>query len=402
MHVKEKVSMIIIAGLVLVVFVLPNTINFRERDAFSDAKRLEWAMENYPIATVADTITIAPGPWYDRGKSHYLIFGEKYRDLWQTPVDVAVFKWDHSKGGLVPAKIGGNQQTVGLDAEDSVGREWALRSVNKDQSKALPGVLRPTIFRFMFRDQGAALNPYGALVVPVLADAIDILHTNPMLVFVPYDSTQAEYNTRMAGRVAMLEEDADGSWKGAEVFGNPEKVDDTEEMLERIKKENYPVDTMLYARSRLFDILISDWDRHEGQWSWALVEEDSRKIYKPIPRDRDMAFYRFDEGLFSHITLLFNNKFQSFHKDYKNIKGYTKQSKKMDEGILQTVELNEMLSIANEMQEQLTDEVIHRAFMRYPDEIYKKVGREHEEILKARRDKLPDAAREFWNIIHKK
>lgn len=384
------------------VFVLPNTINFRERDAFSDAKRLEWALENYPISTVADTVMVVPGEWYDRGKTHHLIFGEKYRDLWQTPVPVAVFKWDEAKGGLKPESIGGNQQTIGLDLKDADGKEWALRSVNKDQSKALPKVLRPSIFRFMFRDQVAALNPFGALVVPVLSEAVNVMHTNPKLVFVPYDESKGEYNRRMAGRLALLEEDADGSWAGAEVFGNPEKVEDTEDMLEMAKEENIPVDTLLYARSRLLDILISDWDRHEGQWSWVLLEEDGKKIFKPLPVDRDMAFYRFDEGLFSHITLLLNNKFQSFHPEYKNVKGLTKQSIKLDKSILKSVDLPEMIRIANEMQQQLTDEVIHKAFMQYPDEVYKKVGQEHERILKARRDKLPEAAQKFWEITHKK
>lgn len=394
--------MIILAGFVLVMFVLPNTINVRERNAFSDAKRLEWAMENYSIETVPDSVTVVAGPWYDRGSVHHIFFGEKYRDLWQTPVEVAVLQWDETKRGLEPVKIGGSQQTIGLDVEDKEGREWALRSVNKDQSKALPKILRPTAFRFMFRDQAAALNPYASLVVPVLAEAVDILHTNPVMVFVPYDESKGEYNRRMAGRLAILEEDADGSWKGAEVFGDPEKVDDTDEMLERLEDKNYPLDTLLYARSRLFDILISDWDRHEGQWSWVLVEEDGRKIYKPLPVDRDMAFYRFDEGLFSHITLLFNNKFQSFHREYKNVEGLTKQSIDMDKKILGTLALPDMLRIAGEIQEQLTDGIIHEAFMRYPDVIYQKVGQEHEEILKARRDKLPEAALEFWEIIQKK
>lgn len=394
--------MIVIAGIVLVIFVLPNTINFSERHAFSDARRLEWAMEQYASHTVADSVLIVPGPWYESNKVHHLFFGEKYRELWDTPVQVAVFQWDEAKGGLEPVKMGGSQQTIGLDAEDAEEREWALRSVNKDQAKALPWLLRHTVLRPMFRDQVAALNPYGAVVVPVLADAIGILHTNPSIVFVPYDKDKGEYNERMAGRMALLEEDADGSWKGADIFGDPEKVDDTEEMLERVAEEHYPVDTLLYARSRLFDMLISDWDRHEGQWSWALVEENGRKIYKPLPRDRDMAFYRFDEGLFSHIALLINNKFQSFHKEYKNVKGLTKQSIKMDTRLLQNMDLPDMLRVAEEIKTQLTDSIIVEAFQQYPPEIFKKVGQEHIEILKARRDKLPAAAEEFWRIVQKK
>lgn len=393
--------MIIIAGLVLVVFVLPNTINFKERDAFSDAQRLEWAAKNYNISSVPDSVFIAPGPWYDRGGAHPLFFGEKYREIWNTPVKMRVLRYEDIKGGLEPESIGGGQQTFSVDMKDSLGREWAVRSINKDQSKALPKLLRGTVFRFMFRDQAASMNPYGALVLPPLAEAAGIYHTNPVLVFVPFDSTKGEYNEVLAGRVALLESDIDGSWEGYPLFDKAIQIKDTEEMLEMTAEENLPLDTLLYARSRLFDVLISDWDRHEGQWEWALVEDEGQKIFKPLPSDRDGAFYRFNEGLFPKISLLFSNKFQSFQKDYKNIKGLTVQAREMDQKFLATVSLPEMLEIAEDIKAELTDEIIHEAFLRYPPEIYEKMGEEHEEILKARRDKLPEAARRFWEITNK-
>lgn len=394
--------MIVLAGFVLVFLVLPNTINIRERNAFSDAMRLECAQKQLVLESELDSISVISGPWYDRGKSHYLLFGENYRELWNTPVKVPVLKLEQEKGGLELESIGGGQQTIGVDLEDAQGREWALRSINKDQSKALPKYLRPTLLRFMFRDQAAALNPYGSLAVPVLADAIDILHTHPQLVYVPYNDKDSVLNHRMAGRLAILVEDADGSWAGAEVFGEPERIEDTEDMLELVEEEGYPIDTMLYAKSRLFDILISDWDRHEGNWNWALVDEGGQKVFKPLPRDRDMAFYRFGEGLLPKITLMISDKFQSFEPNYKNIKGLTKQSIKMDRSILQSVSLPELLRIAREIQQDLPDTVIQEAFQRYPEEVYKKIGQEHEEVLKARRDKLPEAAQKFWEIIQKK
>lgn len=395
--------MYILGGIVLLVIVLPNTINFKERQYFSDEKRLEIAADQYNYFTLEeDSVWVVPGKYYDRNAIHNLFFGKKYRDIWATPVKVPVFSYDLAKGGLEPVKMGGNQQTIGMDLADSLGREWALRSVNKDQSKALPKIFRATPLRFMIRDQAASLNPYGALVVPVLAEEINILYSKPRLVFVPYDSTQGEYNQVMAGRLAILEEDADESWAEAKGYGKPEVVLDTEDMLEAAREDNIPVDTMLYARSRLFDMLISDWDRHSGQWSWPLLHTESGMLFKPWPKDRDMAFYRFDEGLVPKITLLLNNKFQSFGKDYGKLKGLAYQAREIDEKLLSTISEDEFVSQANYIKNQLSDNVIERAFRQYPEPVFLKVGSEHAEILKARRDKLPEVASRFYRkVLHK-
>lgn len=396
--------MYILGGIVLLVIVLPNTINFKERHYFSDERRLEIAAENYNYYTLdKDSVWVIPGEYYDRNAVHKLFFGKKYRDIWATPVKVPVFSYQQAKGGLTPVKMGGNQQTIGMDLADSLGKEWALRSVNKDQSKALPKILRATPLRFMIRDQAASLNPYGAMVVPVLAEAIGILHTKPRLVLVPYDSTQGEYNRVMAGRLAIVEEDADGSWAEAKGYGKPEAVLDTDEMFEKAKAEDIPVDTTLYARSRLFDLLISDWDRHEGQWSWPLLTTDSGQLFKPWPVDRDMAFYQFNEGLIPKIALLLNKKFQSFGKDYGNLEGLGYQARNIDAQLLSGMSEEEFVRQARFIKAQLSDSLIAQAFREYPEKVYEKIGTEHTEILKIRRDKLPEVAARFYQqVLHKK
>ena len=391
-----------LGGLIVLTLVIPNTTNFKERRAFSDDVRLEEAMEMYRAEELGDSVTLVPGEYYDRGKFVTFFLGDKNRDMWTTPVTAEVFDYEEAKGGLEPVDIGGSNQTISIDLADSTGREWELRSMNKDQKGSLPKVFRPTFLRFMFRDQVAALNPYAALVVPVLSEAIDIHHVEPKLYFVPYNEEHGKYNERMAGRLAYLEADLDSSWEGAEEYGEPEEVVEYEEMMEIRKNDEVPIDEDLYLKSRLFDMLISDWDRHEGQWEWALVERDGEEIFEPIPVDRDNAFYTFDDGVLSHLTLLLNNKFQSFRKDYGKISGLMKQSAKQDVMILADVPLDGFVETAREIQEELTEEVIHEAFMQYPEEVYEMRGEEHEEILKVRLEKLPEAAAEFFHLIQKK
>ncbi len=49
-------------------------------------------------------------------------------------------------------------------------------------------------------------------------------------------------------------------------------------------------------RARLLDMLIADWDRHFDQWRWATRDTGQGKLYIPIPRDRDQAFF-YSDGL---------------------------------------------------------------------------------------------------------
>src|SRR5690606_2468039 len=126
---------------------------------------------------------------------------------------VKVLDVNEFEGGLKGEELGGGMQTIGLDMVSGEGYSYDLRSVNKDQSKALLPWLQYSYARLMFRDQVVAMNPYASVVIPTLAEAIDLMHSHPMLVFVPYDSTMQEnFSEAMAGRLAILEERPDETW----------------------------------------------------------------------------------------------------------------------------------------------------------------------------------------------
>lgn len=394
-----KIGIFILLLFLLFIIIIPNVLNSRERMAFSEDSRLENAKRDYSQETLGDSATIVPGPFYKRGPAYESFLGPKYRRIWSIPVTVPVLKLDEYMGGLDTVKFSGSQQTIGIDVKDSQGREWAVRSVNKDQSKALPALLRPTFLRFLFRDQAAALNPYGALVVPVLAEAIELHHTNPKLFIFPYNERFGNYNKRMAGRLVLMEEDADASWTHTPEFKGASLLMDTDDMLDTAKAARIPVDTILFARSRLFDLLINDWDRHEGNWEWALMNEDGKQWIEPVPVDRDMVFYQFNDGLASRLTLFFNNKFQSFGPEYEDIEGLMHQSKELDRSILRKITRHELQRQVKYIQEQLTEEKIKEAFLQYPPPVYQEIGRKHETILKSRLSKLPQAADRFHKLL---
>lgn len=385
--------------LVFLVVVLPNLFNEREEKAFSDDYRLAVAKDL--AAQPGDSVTIVPGKFYNRSGAFEWFLGSNYRDLWQEAVKVPVLDLQKVKGGLTPTDFSGGQQTIGIEAKDLHQRMWSMRSVNKDQANALAGFLKPTFLRPMFRDQSSSLNPYAALVTARLAEAIEIHHDHPELYYFPYIEKLGKYNERMAGRLVLLNEEVDEGWSGFEKFGNPTEIVDSDEMLKQRKEKNIPVDSVLYLRSRLFDLLISDWDRHEGNWKWVLKKQESGPIFEPFPVDRDMAFYQFGEGIINKFALLFNDKFQSFTPDYRNIKGLLDQSRDLDAKILKKTPREEFLKQADFLQQKLTRQDIEAAFREYPANAYEAVGPEHQYILRQRLENLPDAAKKFYRIIQK-
>ncbi len=353
-----------IPGLIVLVFVVPNVFNAKEKDAFSDERRLQMAKAlTSEIRT--DSIVIVPGAYYKRSSFYEWFLGKRNRDLWTTPISVKVFDYDTTKGGLVPFEQGGSQQTISIRLTDSLNRVWVLRSVNKDQQNALPPFLRHTFLRSLFRDQASAMNPYGQMVVSVLSDSAGLAHTNPELYWMPHQEQYGSYNKRMSGRLVYLEEQQGDSWLSFINSYGAERIYSTEEMFRIHDSAKVPIDSMLFLKSRLFDMLIGDWDRHEAQWKWALCNTTSGRIFKPIAKDRDMALFVFDEGLLSKITLLFNPKFQSFRPRINNVKGLMWQAKQLDKMILTNVPETAFRAVAEEIMQKVSLNAISKAFKTY-------------------------------------
>lgn len=380
----------------LVFYILPNLLNFRESRYFSESKRIEQA--KLFTGKFSDSIRLSPGEYYKSGGLYTFFFGEKNRELWTTPVLFKVFSYDSTR--LRPYEIGGSQQTISIRLRDSNGKSWVLRSVNKDQRNVLPWWLRPSIARSIFRDQVSAMNPYGAKVVSSLSASLHLPHTRPEIYWVPYNAKHGKYNERIAGRVVYLEEFLDATWRNAPLFLNAIEILDTDEMEALMEKEPVSVDTLLYLKTRLFDMLINDWDRHKDQWRWALTDSAGQKVFKPIAKDRDMAFYVFDEGIINKLAAGANDKFQSYRKDFGSIKGLMHQSEKMDKKLLKGLPKHYFIAISHEFLATLDAAAIKSAFSQYPPVIYHIYGVQHENILRSRLSQLPVVAEKFHQLVN--
>lgn len=377
--------------------------NFFAFSPISDPEVYE-TLKNQPKKDI-DSVTVQMGRHYKRSGLHNFFWGKHYRPVWNAPVRVEVFDMATTHGGLQVEKQGGGMQTTSFTLENKDGIPYAFRSVDKDPIGVLPDFWQKTFVANIVRDQTSAANPYAGIVLPVLAEGAGIPHSTPELVYVhPNDSSFGEFSEHVQNKVFMIENKYDDDRALTPELGDAKDIVSSKKMFNnRFEKNSHFIDQKAFAKARLFDVFVNDWDRHEGQWEWAVYEEGGETIYRPIPKDRDNAFFLFDDGLISWIMSRkwAIRKFHSFSEDYKDVEALMVNAQFIDERALPEVAAEEFQAIAKELQTSLTDEVLERAVRQYPDSVYKLIGENTLQKLKSRRDKLPEAAEAFYRVLAK-
>lgn len=353
------------------------------------------------------TVTVAVNPRYNqRSGLHNAFFGQHYRAEWATPVQFKVLDLATEKGGLEPYRIGGGKQTASLKVRNEEGRNYTIRGLDKDPSAVLPEALRESAAKDILQDQISAQHPYGSLVLPPLAARAGILHTNPELRYIPRDPLLGQYLARFQDTPAALEEDAKDDQSNVASLGFAKNLVGTDRVLERMRQDNdNHIRPKAFVRSRLFDMWIGDWDRHEDQWRWAeSKDEDGDRTFTAVPEDRDIAFFKGD-GFFPWLARRkwAIRNFQDFGEDYADWKGLNLTALSNDRVFLGEASRKDWVETAQDMKRRLTDAAIDSALRtRWPEQIYKLHGPEIAAKLKKRRDLLPELAEDYFELLSQK
>ncbi|MBT1711296.1 BamA/TamA family outer membrane protein [Fulvivirgaceae bacterium PWU5] len=349
------------------------------------------------------TVRVHASDQYEAGRFKQKMLGKNYRAEWKQDLDVPVFDMGTKAGGLKIVQKGGGMQTLSLRLENSQGEQYTLRSVEKFPAKAVPEMLQNTFAQDLVQDQISASHPYGALIIAPLARAAGVYHTHPELVYIPDDPRLGIYRKEFANTLALFEERPEGEAKDKPHFGNADKIISYDKLLGRLAKDNdNVVDQEFVMHSRLFDLVIGDWDRHDDQWRWAQFKEKKAEIYRPIPRDRDQAFFASDGTLarvWSRRWAL--PKFEGFREDVNWVPGFMFNGRYFDRSFLNATTSAEWVAEAKKLQQQLTDAVIDSAVKQFPPSIYTLHGAAIAHKMKARRDRLPEYALAHYKFLAK-
>lgn len=334
------------------------------------------------------TERIVAGEQFKAGGLYRLLWGDNYRELWTTPVDLPVLDFKAFAGGLRPVRRIGHGQTQALALAGRNGVDYTFRPIVKDPVGLLPVELHETLAAKLVRDQMSSQHPAGHVIVPGLLEAVGILHNTPQLVVMPDDPALGEFRDDFKGLAGDIEE-----FTGQKGFGGADEIIG-EEMWKRLDAEpGTRIDSRAYLAARLVDHLVGDWDRHLNQWRWAKLRGQAK--WQPIPEDRDQAFARFQGAAVAlmrpGLPLLVD-----FGDSYPSLHSLTFDSWAVDRRMLADLEHPAYAEIAKEIQAKLTDAVIEQAVRRIPKVWFEKVGAETITALRKRRDQLPAQAERFY------
>jgi hypothetical protein len=336
--------------------------------------------------------TLAPGPRYEAGWLTQFFLGSQWRDLWTTPIEAPVLDLQSFDGGLRPERRGGGQQTRNLRLQSGNGHTWSFRSVDKDPTGQLDPETRASALGDIVQDLTSTVHPGAALVVAPLLEAVGVLHATPRLALMPDDERLGEFRPVFARMLGLLEQRIE-----REVPGGG-KVRDTLDLFVLLdERDSEEVDARNYLRARLIDILVGDWDRHLDQWRWVRFDGE-RRSWRPVPRDRDQAFSRFG-GVLPSVIEYYTKQLTSFHASYPAIDKLTFSGRFIDRRFLVWLDGPSWETVTGEVVASLSDSVISDAVHRLPAAMYAKGGPELERLLRARRDGLAQASRDFYRLL---
>ncbi len=344
-----------------------------------------------PQATSFDSVFVSASQQYkDPSFLNTVFLGKNYRREWETPVRVPVFNL--SALGLRILELGGGKQTKSLRLEDKRGREWVLRTIEKDVSPNLSARLQNTLAHKVVQEMVSAAHPYAPLTIPTLAKAMGLAVPVPRLFYVAAGTDLAPHTEHFAYQLCYLEEREP----------TPDKSDTkgTDNMLEDlVKKNDHLVLQREVLKARLLDMLLADWDRHADQWRWGNLDSAGAEYYYAIPRDRDQAYFQSNGILIKIARAVAARHFVGFGNHLRSVTDLNFKAWKFDQTFLNGLDEQTWTQIIKETQAQLTDSLIAAAIRKMPVPIYALNGPLIEKKLVKRRNALLGAGLEYYRFL---
>jgi hypothetical protein len=345
---------------------------------------------------VQDSVVVVAGERYRADRIRRFFLGDHYRDLWTTPVKVAVLKLHEYDGGLRPVKEGGGQETRSLHFVSDSGRRFIFRSTDKELARLIHVGLSRSLLVKLVQDQTSASHPASALVAAPLQAAVGLPAGHPRLVVLPTDDSLGTFQARFAGLLGTFQEAPTAFLPPASSGAGVPDVKDTEELMALLNASaNHRADDHAFLTARLLDFFLNDWDRHGGQWRWAPQPERWGTLWRPIPVDRDQALAKYD-GLLLALGRLRTTKLSDFGPDYPHLQGLTRNSGYLDRRLLTGLSREAWDSVTAFVVARLNDSVIDAAVRMMPEPYWRLSGHRIAEALKQRRTGLPAIAKRFY------
>ncbi len=345
------------------------------------------------------------------------VWGAKYKNAYAQPVKAKTATLDTLYGGLKVVNENKAADYNSLLLTDKKGKRYSMRPMGK---KALQ-VSRQLVFEDNTNEPSktesteiptikgqefnfyTATHPYAVLAIPEMARALDIFYTQPRLYYVPKQKSLGNYNETYGNELYLISEEPSEKSEGEGFFNYPDEVQTTDDILIELRKTgNVFVDEENYIKSRLFDMLIGNWDRGQDHWRWAEFKDGGNThAYVPIPTNRDNAFSSFEGNILDVTRSLFSGTKQShvYGEDLNDLKWFNKEGIVLDRALLANSGREQWKYLARILQDRITDAVIESAFNAIPEAVQDEALEDIKQKLKARKANLVEIADSYFTYL---
>ncbi len=383
--------------------ILFSPIENNKRAIFNN-QRLNKEENNYiyerRFSNLKDRVQIIAGSEYKANPFMRKWMGKNYRNEWTKKISAPILDISKMHGGLKPYARGGGLQTNSLKFKGGDGQNYVFRAVDKNPERALDELLSQTIYRKITKQLITTQHPYGGLVAAELLKATDILHATPTLYVMPDDPQLGPYREAFANVLGFLEiKPKTLKKKRGKTFADADAIVSTHQMLRAMNNDHkHRMDPLAYAKARVFDMWIGDWDKHEDNWKWAMYKSGSLHIYKPIPRDRDHVFSKW-EGIIPKLSDQFVPNAENFGHHFGNLTQLNYKACNLDRrfGVEITNDLWKEAAIY--IQSKMSENVIDLSLQKLPPELNKDRTIEIKEKLLSRKKELPKMIIDYLDIL---
>lgn len=344
------------------------------------------------------------------------VWGAKYKNAYSTPITAQVASLDTLFGGLTVVKEANGDDYNALLLTDKKGNKYRMRAMaknalrisrkieieeNTDPTKE--GENETPSIKGQKSNFYTAAHPFAQLAIPDMAKSIGIFYTTPQLFYVPKQKNLGNYNEGFGNDLYLISLAPSEKSEGEELFEYPDDVETTDDILRKMRTTgNVFVDEENYIKSRLFEMLIGDWDREPEHWQWAKYYNRYKKnVFVPIPTNRDNAFSSFEGNILDLTQSIFNGTKQAhvYGDNLNDLQWFNKEGIILDRALIRNSGRAQWKYLATQIKDYLTDEVIEQAFNAVPTEVQDESLNEIKQKLKNRRENLEDIADRYYTYL---
>ncbi len=346
------------------------------------------------------------------------VWGSRYQDAYSTPINAKVARLDTLFGGVTVIRKGGQKEYRSLRLRDKKGNEYSMRALGKNSLKFSQKIVpengtevpagpdeetKITEKEPYNADFYTSSHPYAVLAIPKMAKAVNVFYTDSKLYYVPKQRALGDYNDTFGNELYLISIEPTESSEGEKTFKYPNDIETTDDILSKIRLGgDILVDEENYIRSRLFDMLIGDWDRESDHWRWAeYYNRYGKNVYVPIPRNRDDAFSSFDGNILDIARSIFSGSRQIhvYDENLSDLEWFNEEGIILDRALLERSGREQWQYAAKQIQDSLSTSIIEDAFKEIPQEVQNSELQKIKETLIARKKNLGEIADRYYDYL---